>query len=445
MANTPGYGGGTPGAYYDPNTYNGQPPPPPPPATNQTTYGGSDGDYLHNTNRPDTGTYYGSYYVPNNTGGRKGTTDPGYVPGAPAPAPAPYGAPPPAPPETVTGELSGPGYGEQNYLNNQAWWNAPTAQGDYWNSIKGQFNGPTAGETRMAGDAATLRDTQTANETLWGRLASGQDEGYNAMKQTLPELSQQGAMERFDANGLNEFYDRQFETGSRRLDTASAARGGFNSGAALRGIQELDADLSAQHAKDRMTAAQQAQEAMLSRLTQKGAVGNNMGGLEADVAGNASDSAIDRVNKAAGFEKTGIDSALQRVATGSGIAGGADSADLAKHTGQQNAATGAEIEKETGAGNEFDRTFKLGSTLAETVGKSMDTAQKEKWDAFQKYLEGLVAKGSITAQERQAAAEDMLALLKIPASVAGMSKWGSAGGTNPLVKQYQSSQGSPDI
>jgi hypothetical protein len=205
----------------------------------------------------------------------------------------------------------------------------------------------------------------------------------------------------------------------------------------------MGTDLSALHAKDRMTAAQQAQEAMLGRLTQKGVVGNNMGGLEADVAGSASDSLLDRIKGAGDLEGRGIDAALNRATIGSNISGSADSGTLAKQLGGQTVADSADKERESGAGSEFDRTFQLGSAQGEVVRAAMDTAQKEKWDAFNKYIDGIQAKGNITALERMAAAEDMLALMKMPASVAGKSAWASAGGANDWVKKFLESLQSP--
>lgn len=400
------------------------------------------------------------------------------TPASPAPAPAPAD---PGHMVTTPGELSGPGYGEQDYLAHKDWYDQPTASSGYYDAAMGEWPSLQASEGRMYADAANLRGMNTPIEQLWEKFSSGamppdeaaqffaqyggqlgsRSEGYNVMGQTLPELSQQGAMERFNAEGLQQYYDRQYETGARKLDTAAAARGGFNSGAALRSIQELGADLSAQQAKDRMAAAQAAQEAMLARLTQKGTVGGKLdaarrddllaGGTlaekasigadrlrddERETARGATDAAFDKLTKAAGIEKDATGAAITRIAVGGNLAGQADTKDLAKRTAGHDAAIGAENERETGAGNEFDRTLALGNAQGNAVMTMMDTAQKEQWTAFMTQIEAMVKSGAITAEEKQAAAEDMLAFMKIPASVAGMSKWGSEGGTNNLVQQF---------
>lgn len=66
--------------------------------------------------------------------------------------------------------------------------------------------------------------------------------------------------------GLDSLYDRLYNTGSRQLDDAAAARGGYNSGAALRASEELQKDLGAQHVRDVQAASTQADSAKMARL-----------------------------------------------------------------------------------------------------------------------------------------------------------------------------------
>ncbi len=124
------------------------------------------------------------------------------------------------------------------YNNNNLADHAGGIAGDI-NSAKNTagFFGATAGQLAAPGYAEHLADQ------------------YGPNKRTYNEdfLLGGGA-----TTGLDQLYSRLYDTGARKLDNAAAARGGFNTGAALRAQQELGADMNAQHVKDYMTASNQA-------------------------------------------------------------------------------------------------------------------------------------------------------------------------------------------
>lgn len=136
----------------------------------------------------------------------------------PPPAPPPAPAPAPAPPST-TGLLGDPGPYET------------------WAATHGpQFDSPSNAENLYGQYGAGLMNTPSNSETLYS-----QGEGQ-----------------------LNPYYDYASQIGTKSINDAAAAHGGFSS-TALNQIGLLNANLRGQQAKDMASLASQADQAKLAR------------------------------------------------------------------------------------------------------------------------------------------------------------------------------------
>lgn len=135
-----------------------------------------------------------------------------------------------------TGRLMGPGALAQNAGGIAGDINSATNTGTFFGRNIGQLEAPSFTEA-MAYDYNP--DQRTYNEDF---LLGG------------------GATQ-----GLDSLYDRLFQKSSNRIANEGSARGGFNSGASLRAIEESDADLRAQHVRDYMAASNSADASRFAR------------------------------------------------------------------------------------------------------------------------------------------------------------------------------------
>jgi len=108
----------------------------------------------------------------------------------------------------------------------------------------------------MMEDFFTKNRGQLENAGYTERMAQGYDPKYKTNTERLYEEGN---------TGLNRYYDQAYKTGARRLDEAAAAKGGFNTGAALRATGELNAELGAQQARDMAALAAEADNQRLGR------------------------------------------------------------------------------------------------------------------------------------------------------------------------------------
>lgn len=112
-----------------------------------------------------------------------------------------------------------------------------------------------------AGNTGTFygqNQAQMASKGYQEKLA----DAYQPITAYSDELYTGGA----GAKGLDDYYSNLIARGTRQIDEAGAARGSFNSGASLRGVEELNRDLSAQQAKDYIALANQADANRLAML-----------------------------------------------------------------------------------------------------------------------------------------------------------------------------------
>lgn len=108
------------------------------------------------------------------------------------------------------------------------------------------------------------------------------DKAYGDLYGQGGQLAGKGYLEDLyekSAGGSNPFYARARETGTKSINDAFAARGLYNSGAALSAIGNLNADLGAQEARDMERMAGSAQAAREGRLRSgfEGAMGLGAG------------------------------------------------------------------------------------------------------------------------------------------------------------------------
>lgn len=151
--------------------------------------------------------------------------------------------------------------------------------------------------------------------------------------------------------GLDQVYNRLYDVGSRKLDEASAARGGFNSGAALRSTEELNKDLTAQHVQALQEASKEADIQKIARTAEgrlllQGADASTIARLGLGETGAAASdkSVLDRskglsdlytgvsgerrenLTAAGGLAKNAQDALIARLTAGSGVALNSDQA-----------------------------------------------------------------------------------------------------------------------
>lgn len=226
---------------------------------------------------------------------------------------------------TLTGELAGPQQGTQqawntsgyfaggpgageNYASNaigSGYFSTPGDMERYYTDNVGKLTGPQAGAdaARAAGGALTAGpgaaeqnygDARTALAGInYGQGAIGAATGAAGRAQNtqgffgsavapfafgntvgdesryfLPGLRDKSYSEKMlesGSGGLIDPYQRAQDKQTRQLSDAMAAKGMFNSGAAARAQEELDADIAASEAKDRISLAGQADASKIAR------------------------------------------------------------------------------------------------------------------------------------------------------------------------------------
>jgi len=251
---------------------------------------------------------------------------------------------------------------------------APGASESFYGSAAPQLAGQGAGESnvysmmpefrnRGAGEVNNdyVRDMLKANNNTQGfyngMIGSGFVDANSAgsefdyFRPQLRENSYSENLYESGNQGLNTFYDREYDKRSRRLQDQMAAMGVFGSGATGRGMYELEGELGAAQARDMASLAGQADQARLGRV-----------------------GAAESFSKSAGAEQ------IARYGLGLQGATAADESTRGNATGMTNA---AKIAQEL----QLDRLFKSG-----TLGLSADEAGRSRID-----LAGKLAQNSDTA------------------------------------------------
>jgi hypothetical protein len=200
-----------------------------------------------------------------------------------------------------SGEFTNPGAGENWWAQNGAQYGSPSAGEQTLGNVIGQYQQPGAMEDwqRQNGQFFTQNGVQeqwaqgstqglvdnTTLGTNWRDIArhiEGANRSGNYFDQIAPQLTgsfTEGMARNYApslsyneqlllgggaAEGLDSLYGRLFDKSSERISNAGAARGGFNTGASMRAIEESDADLRAQQVRDYMAASQAADSSRLA-------------------------------------------------------------------------------------------------------------------------------------------------------------------------------------
>lgn len=225
--------------------------------------------------------------------------------------------------------------------------NGGNAQG-----ILGQLStGPTSGPN--AGNSASVL----------GSLATGPSLSSGVFDTASPQLSGPGAMENFNAmyggaNGdlmtpgyteqlyqsgigqLDPYYDYATKRALQQAQTASSARGGFNSGLAAQQESDILGNLRGQQAQEWVNLAPQADAAKISRE-----------GLGASIANNAQSQEDNRLQTLSGIASAGDAADLGRNSLRVSAASNADNSALGAFQDFWNAKNNADSNLITGAHN----------------------------------------------------------------------------------------------
>ncbi len=167
-------------------------------------------------------------------------------------------------------ELNNPGAGESAIKGFLPQYNAPGSMEEFWAKNSGALDGPGSLEQHQGAIQGNIDSAVTMADFFGKNRGNLERSGYNERMaqdyRATPSYSEDFYGGGGAGSGLDTLYDRLYEQGSRRLGNEAAAKGGFNSGAALRGTEELSKDLTAQHVRDVQAAAGQADTQKNARL-----------------------------------------------------------------------------------------------------------------------------------------------------------------------------------
>lgn len=189
----------------------------------------------------------------------------------------------------------------------------------YMDTAKGALGGPGATETTYA-KSGNAFDSTGAAEDWYAKY------GNDPMQKSYTESLYEGGIGQLDP-----YYQRQQDLAIRDAQTASAARGGFNSGYAGQQERDLIGNFKGQQAKEWVDLAPQADAAKLARYNQ----GEKF-------AGDAGDAYSKRINDMFGLATATDKATNDRVSTLSGAAAAGDSADNAAANTRVSAANNAD-------------------------------------------------------------------------------------------------------
>lgn len=246
-------------------------------------------------------------------------------------------------------DLSGPGAAEQTYAQTAPQLQRPGATEGYWagsGGVQGAQQGtattaytqaynPMAGQSRtdqyagqyggfLGGPGATQTYQQDPNQWNQAQGATASGQYWNSLQGKSPVQNQD----------MSAFYDRAQQRGSAQIDKAAAARGNFNSSAAMDQQRMLSGDLGAQQAKDEAAYGLQVADAnnrILSGAAGQSdtATGNRYGqGLQA--AMGADSSQLGRFNAGAGLAQAGDELGISRYTAGLAGAQGSDQSGIGR-------------------------------------------------------------------------------------------------------------------
>lgn len=245
-------------------------------------------------------------------------------------------------------DQSGPGVGEQFFNATQGQYGAspaadfnataqpqlaqPGAASQHWEGVQGQFSGPAPDVTN---------NTQSA---------------YDAYMRNTPEIAA--------LPGLEPYYDNARTTYVEDTNRQLAARGAFNSSAALDSIGSGLASLNAEQAN------READYGLARAAEQR-----QWYGLGGDLASLADNASLNEGTFGLDWLKTGGDLAgaagqedLDRIELGGNLASDADRAELDRLIAGQTSAFGAQLARDTRVQAAFDNMLRVGEGMATVAG-----------------------------------------------------------------------------
>ncbi len=301
-------------------------------------------------------------------------------------------------------KLAAPSDSEKYFKSNESFFKAPTASENIFNAHGADLMSGKNALSDNAGEVLAETDQARRLGTFFDRNAdnlerkSYQEREADAYR---PELSNSETLYDSGNPALNKFYDREYQLGSKRINEDAATKGGFNSGASIRGVEELNADLGASHARDMASLAGQADASKMARLGlghtiysgadtgltnriglgfegAQGADTVSLGragmkrGLFDDMADN------ELASKALGVSagKNATDAAIGRITTGGNIARDASGAAIDRiHEGATEVATGQGLD-DTKLFKGTDAAIAAGDQSLDRVGEGSDVVAK---------------------------------------------------------------------
>lgn len=282
-----------------------------------------------------------------------------------------YQRPPQAqgPLDNTQGFMNGPGYGEQWWLQNNSRYGQPTQSSQYWNSVQGKIQGgPQAGQN-------------SAVQQAFGDYYQKPGGTYSE------QLYNQGG------GNLDAYYNRASQMGQERLDQAMAARGLFNSGAALDESREFQKGLVAEQA-------------------------NREADYRAGLAGQADTSASQQLSNMFNMGRGVQDDrfradqmGLDYLQAGAGMAGMADNQNLSYLNAGRDSAFGAQGAFEgRNRGNLRDQ-LDMGNALNNTYGNYANNAIDDYGGLGREQIQAILASAGIGGESAQNGIASLLPLL----------------------------------
>lgn len=272
-------------------------------------------------------------------------------------------------PERAT-DLTKLGSAERAYRDHGEDFFSPGQAAGQYAANQGAYNTPGQGETVSGAVASDLQrgsQGESAGQDYWqgvnGHYAAG---GPGYVKD---------AHSQFDKNvggpGLDAYYDRAFEQGSRRLDRASAARGQFGSSEAMRGQRDLSSSLGAEQANREADYNLRRQQ----QLTQsaQAASGDELGWTQG-LGGLAFQAGQEKLSYGMGAANVAAQAQgleQDRIASGYNAAMGIDQYDLANRSAGMGAANVAQGAREGRLQGMFDNQITVGDRVAGYYGDAI--------------------------------------------------------------------------
>jgi len=282
-------------------------------------------------------------------------------------------------------QLQAPTSGENTMQAAQSYFSQPNLTYGYAQDTSGAFQTPTMGEQNLAvtdqalsglnygqqgvGMAANAlagnNATQGYNASLepWSQAPSAADRGLSVFAPQLvgPSASEQLYSSGQGENNLDTYYNRQEQLKDRDITNRMAAMGVFGSGATARALEETNADLGAQQARDMAALAQQSDQSQIARTNAANSFFQNADqsdiaqrslGLQGSQASDegtrqnvntmlnaaqqASNEGLGKINARTNAATGGGEQALQRLLGGSTVANAGDQSLFAQGQGLGN-------------------------------------------------------------------------------------------------------------